>query len=78
MKRTTIYLDPGLEIRLKIEAERRSTSMSEVIREAVESHLASSAPLPAEPPGAGAYASGKKTTAGRSEETLARLRFGED
>ncbi len=41
MKRTTIYLDPELEILLKLEAMRRKQPMAEVIREALREKLSS-------------------------------------
>ena len=39
MKRTTIYLDSGLELRLKAEGLRRKQPMAELVREAVEVYL---------------------------------------
>ena len=76
MKRTTIYLEPDLEVRLKRETRRRKVPMAEIIREALRSHLGSGAP-PKAPPGAGAFASGRRDTAGRAEAVLARTGFGE-
>lgn len=74
MKRTTIYLDPGLELRLKTEGLRRHQPMAELVREAVEAYLSAG---PAEgPPGAGAFASGRHDTADRVEEILAETGFG--
>ena len=75
MKRTTIYLAADLEVRLKQEVARRGRPMAELIREAVEVYLAG-APG-AEPPGAGAFASGHGDTAARADEILAEG-FGED
>ncbi len=74
MKRTTIYLAPELEIRLKREMVRRNQPMAEMVREAVEAYL-SADPAPG-PPGAGAFASGRADTAGRVNEALAELGFG--
>ena len=76
MKRTTIYLAPDLEVRLKTETQRRGQPMAELVREAVEAYLSSE---PAKgPPGAGAFASGRTDTAERVEEVLGDLGFGED
>ena len=76
MKRTTIYLDPELELGLKAEAARRRQPMAELIREAVRSYLADE---PArEPPGIGAFASQFEDTAERAEEVLAETGFGEE
>jgi hypothetical protein len=76
MKRTTIYLAPDLEVRLKMEALRRKQPMAEFVREAVEAYL-SSDPVDG-PPGAGAFASGRADTADRAEELLAATGFGAD
>ena len=75
MKRTTIYLDPELEILLKVEAMQRKQPMAELIREALRAYLRdrpSSAP-----PGAGAFDSGIVDTAEREEAALDELGFGE-
>ena len=76
MKRTTIYLAPDLEVRLKREVARRGRPMAELVREAVEVYLASEPA--AGPPGAGAFASGHADTAERADEILAETGFGED
>jgi len=39
MKRTTVKIPDDLDARLRQEAERRGTTMSEVTRTAIESHL---------------------------------------
>lgn len=75
MKRTTIYLDPELEILLKLEAMRRKQPMAEVIRDTLREKLSK---LPRRlPPGAGAFDSGYSDTAERAEELLGELGFGE-
>ena len=74
MKRTTIYLDPELEVRLKLEVQRRKQPMATLVREAVEAYLAG-APV-AGPPGAGAFASGRRDTAQRAEAVLQESGFG--
>lgn len=74
MKRTTIYLDPDLELRLKMEGLRRKQPMAELVREAVEVYLAAG---PASgPPGAGAFASGRRDTADDVEAALKATGFG--
>jgi Arc/MetJ-type ribon-helix-helix transcriptional regulator len=75
MKRTTVYLDPDIEVLLKLEALRRKEPMSEVIREALRSHLGKR--LAKAPPGAGAFDSGHADTAERAEDLLARTGFGQ-
>lgn len=76
MKRTTVYLDPDLEVQLKIEALRQQRPMAELHRDALRHYLADLASGP--PPGAGEFASGLDDTADRSEELLGELGFGED
>ena len=74
MKRTTIYLEPELEVLLKLETRRRNKPMAELIREALRAYLQKE---PGEaPPGAGAFASGHKNTAERHDAWLAKLGFG--
>jgi hypothetical protein len=74
MKRTTIYLEPELEVLLKLEMLRQKRSMAELIREAVYAYVTRE-PRQA-PPGAGAFASGRADTAGRAEEVLVETGFG--
>lgn len=76
MKRTTIYLAPDLEVRLKQEVVRRGRPMAELVREAVEVYLTGEPA--AGPPGAGAFASGHEDTAERAEEILDVTGFGDD
>lgn len=75
MKRTTIYLEPELELLLKLEAARSKRSMAEVIRQALWQQLAGKPRRL--PPGAGAFASGHADTAARAEELLGELGFGD-
>jgi hypothetical protein len=71
MKRTPLYLEPDLEVLLKLEAMRSMRSMSGVLREAMRAYLSG---LPRQvPPGAGAFDSGHTETAGRAEEVLGEL-----
>jgi len=76
MRRTTIYLDSDLELQLKRETRRQKRPMAELIREAVRRYVADAPHRP--PPGAGAFASGKKDTAGKAEEWLIKSGFGKD
>lgn len=74
MRRTTIYLEPELEMRLRAEARRRGDPMAEVIREALQEKLDRS---PASrSPHAGAFASGHSDTASRVDDVLAETGFG--
>jgi len=74
MKRTTIYLDPELEVLLKLEMLRQKRPMAELVREAVQAYVTREPSRT--PPGAGAYASGLEDTADRSEDVLAETGFG--
>ena len=76
MKRTTIYLEPELEAQLKRETRRQKRPMAELIREAVRKYIGETPRR--RPPGAGAFASGKKNTAARVDDALAGSGFGED
>ena len=75
MKRTTIYLDPELEVLLKLEMLRQRRPMAEIVREAVQAYVTRE--RRSAPPGAGAFGSGQSDTAERSEEILARTDFAE-
>lgn len=75
MKRTTIYLEADLEMRLKSEVARQGRPMAQLVREAVEVYLAGGAA--AAPPGAGAFSSGSADTADRAEDLLASSGFAE-
>jgi hypothetical protein len=76
MKRTTIYLEPELEMLLKLEVLRQKKPMAELVREAVRTYVART---PGNlPPGAGKFASGRADTADRAEELLAQTGFGTD
>jgi hypothetical protein len=76
MKRTTIYLEPELELRLKRETRRQKRSMADLIREAVRRYVAEAPGR--RPPGAGAFASRKKDTAANAEAWLVKSGFGEE
>jgi predicted transcriptional regulator len=74
MKRTTIYLEPELESRLRRETRRQKRPMAEIIREALRRYVGEE---PArQPPGAGAFASGRKDTAADTQAALAKTGFG--
>lgn len=74
MKRTTIYLDPELEVLLKLEMLRQKRPMAELVREAVTAYVTRE--RRAAPPGAGAFTSGHADTAERADEILAASGFG--
>jgi hypothetical protein len=73
MKRTTLYLDPELEVLLKLEVRRQKRPMAAIVREAVQAYVTRE-PRRA-PPGAGAWASGHADTAERAEDVLASTGF---
>ncbi len=75
MKRITINLEPELHIRLKLEALRSHTTIAAVVSAAVRKYLARDNKLP---PGAGAFRSGRKTTADRLDNELSETRFGKN
>jgi hypothetical protein len=74
MRRTTIYLEPELEVQLKLEMLRQKRPMAELVREALSAYVARH-PRKA-PPGAGAFSSGRADTADRADEILAETGFG--
>jgi hypothetical protein len=74
MKRTTLYLDPDLEVLLKLEVRRQRRPMAAIVREAVQAYVTRE-PRPM-PPGAGAWASGHADTAERADDVLAKTGFG--
>jgi hypothetical protein len=74
MRRTTIYLEPELEVLLKLEMLRQKRPMAELVREAVHAYVTRT-PRQA-PPGAGAFASGLADTADRVDEILGTTGFG--
>ena len=68
MIRTTVKLPPDLDARLRHEAARRNITISELTREAIETHL-----VPARRLGAAAAGrSGQSDISERIEEILAR------
>ena len=74
MKRTTIYLEPELEVLLKLEVRRQGRAMAELVREALHAYVTREPRRV--PPGAGAFASGRSDTADRVDEVLAQTAFG--
>jgi predicted transcriptional regulator len=69
MKRTTIKLPDELDARLRLEATRRGMTISEVTREAIESHLGGR-PARRRLLAAGAGRSGRSDISERIEELL--------
>jgi hypothetical protein len=74
MKRTTLYLEPDLEVLLKLEMQRAGRPMADIVREALRAHLTREPRRG--PPGAGAFASGVTDTASRAEDVLTEGGFG--
>jgi Ribbon-helix-helix protein, copG family len=66
MKRTTLKLPDELDARLRHEAERRGVTVSELSREAIESHLVGGRRRRLAPPGR----SGRRDVSMRIEEIL--------
>lgn len=75
MKRTTVYLEPELEVLLKLEMLKQGRPMAELVREAVQAYVTREPQRV--PPGAGGFASGHSDTASRIDEVLAETGFGE-
>jgi len=75
MRRTTIYLEPELEVLLKLEMQRTKRPMADIVREAIRA-LVTREPRTL-PPGAGAFASGHADTADRAEDILRDTGFGD-
>lgn len=76
MKRTTLYLDADLELRLKQETRRQKRPMAELVREALRQYVGDGPKR--QPPGAGGFSSRRRDTAARAEEALRSTRFGQD
>ena len=70
MRRTTVKLPDDLDARLRHEAERRGTTVSELTREAIEAHLGGRRPR-RQLLAAGAGASGHADVSERIEQILA-------
>ena len=70
MKRTTVKLPDELDSRLRREAQRRGTTISEFTREAIEAHLSGGTPRVLLAAGAGR--SGQSDISERIEEILRR------
>ncbi|MGE3841709.1 MAG: CopG family transcriptional regulator [Vicinamibacterales bacterium] len=75
MKRTTVYLEPELEVLLKIEVLRQRRPMAELVREALHAYVTRE-PGRA-PPGAGEFSSGRADTAEHAEDVLTETGFGD-
>lgn len=69
-----MYLDPELEVLLRIEMLRQGKPMAEIVREAVHAYVTREPQRV--PPGAGAFASGRADTAGRVDDALRESGFG--
>ena len=75
MKRTTVYLEPDLEVLLKLEMLKQGRPMAEIVREAVQAYVTREPQRT--PPGAGSFASGRSETASRVDDVLVETGFGE-
>ena len=74
MRRTTVYLEPELDMQLKAEARRLRQPVAQLIREAVRARL-DRAPR-SRSPHAGSFASGTADTAEHVDEVLRETGFG--
>lgn len=74
MKRTTIYLEPELEVLLKLEMLRQKRPMAVLVREAIHAYVTREPQRV--PPGAGEFSSGQADTADRADELLTETGFG--
>jgi Ribbon-helix-helix protein, copG family len=74
MKRTTVYLEAELDARLKREARRQGRPVAELIREAAWQMVRQTRVR--QPPGAGAFASKRATTADDVDAALEESGFG--
>ncbi len=70
MKRTTVKIPDALDGRLRHEAQRRGTTISQVTRDALEAHLGEGSRRRLA--GAGEWRSGRGDVSARIEEILAR------
>lgn len=69
MKRTTVKIPDELDVRLRQEAKRRGSTISEVTRQALEAHLGTGRPFLAA--ATGSFRSGRSDLSDRVEEILA-------
>lgn len=74
MRRTTVYLEPELEMRLKAEAHRLDLPVAQLIREALRERL-DRAPR-SRSPHAGRFSSGRTDTAATVDDVLRDTGFG--
>ena len=77
MKRTTIKLPDELDARLRREAERRGTTISQLTREAIDAYLGGG-PRRRELRITGAVKSGRSDISQRVDELLLEWGFGEN
>lgn len=73
MKRTTVKLPDELDARLRKEAELRGTTLSDLVRRAIEEHLGVRPRQTHRLSFTGIFASGHTDTAERDEEILAEI-----
>lgn len=74
MRRTTVYLEPELELQLKAETRRLKQPVAQLIREALRERL-DRAPR-SRSPHAGGFASGHADTADTADDVLRETGFG--
>lgn len=74
MRRTTVYLEPELEMQLKAESRRLKQPVAQIIREALRERLDRSPP--SRSLHAGGFASGYADTAATADNVLRESGFG--
>lgn len=74
MRRTTVYLEPDLDLQIKAEARRLNQPVAQLIRDALRDRLAR-APR-SRSPHAGGFASGGPNTASTADGVLRETGFG--
>ncbi|MBA3372199.1 MAG: ribbon-helix-helix domain-containing protein [Actinomycetota bacterium] len=74
MHRTTVYLEPELEMRLRAEAQRRDAPMATIIREALREKFGRESSSRSS--NAGRFSSGHSDTGSRADEVLEEGGFG--
>ena len=72
MKRTSLFLDPGILRDLRRAAERRQVSVASLVREAIAKYLAEPSTAPRLPSVTGRFSSRKRHTSERVDELLWR------
>jgi predicted DNA-binding protein len=76
MRRTTIYLDPELDMQLRAESRRLSRPVADIIRETLRHRFEAERRTRSRSPHAGRFSSGTSETASRVDGVLEETGFG--